>query len=158
MTLDDLTVSFAHLDRERILEDWQWLIGEEGLPILITASGDAFIQDPFSLEISFLDVIAGDLRKVAISGDEFKTLLSEPEFVKSHFGVEMISDLMNSDINLESSQVYSFKIPPVLGGAQSIDNVGPTDIEVHFSLAGQIHKRVRDLPEGTPVSSVKLES
>ena len=31
-----------------------------------------------------------------------------------------------------------------------------TDIEVHFSLNGQIHRQIKDLPEGTPVTGLHL--
>ena len=44
LTWNDLTVSFEHLDRERLIEDWKWLVGSS-LPILITSVGDAFLQN-----------------------------------------------------------------------------------------------------------------
>ncbi|MCO1337166.1 hypothetical protein MO867_22875, partial [Microbulbifer sp. OS29] len=44
MNLNDFTVNFKHLNREKLLEDWVWLIGKDKLPIMVTALGDAFLQ------------------------------------------------------------------------------------------------------------------
>lgn len=57
---------------------------------------------------------------------------------------------------LERGQVYGFEIPPVLGGSFDAENLVPSDLVVHFSLAGQIHRQVKDLPPGTPISQIKL--
>jgi hypothetical protein len=46
ITLNDLTVNFRHLDPMALLDDWRWLIGERKRAVLITALGDAFVQDP----------------------------------------------------------------------------------------------------------------
>ena len=53
MTLNDLTVDFSHVEREKLLSSWIWLIGERKLPILISSSGDAFVQDIDDGSISF---------------------------------------------------------------------------------------------------------
>jgi len=41
----DLIVDFNHLDSREILAAWQWLIGPNKLPILLSSVGDAFLQD-----------------------------------------------------------------------------------------------------------------
>ena len=45
MTLADLTVDVDHLDRDRLLDDWRWLIGSAKRLVLVSAIGDAFLQD-----------------------------------------------------------------------------------------------------------------
>ena len=156
MTLDDLTVNFSHLKREEILSDWVWLIGKNKLPILLTASGDAFLQDTNDNSISILDVGAGEVHNVAGSFEEFKELLSDKEFVVNYLAVDMVGDLMQNNIVLNQGQIYSFKKPPILGGEYILENIEPTDIEVHFSITGQIHKKVKDLPAGTPINEVSI--
>ncbi|MEI8571685.1 hypothetical protein J0667_07000 [Methylomonas sp. WH-1] len=71
MTLDDLTVNFEHLNRETILEDWEWLIGKRKQPILLAASGDAFLQDIENGTVHILDVAANQVGLVAESIDKF---------------------------------------------------------------------------------------
>jgi hypothetical protein len=157
MTLNDLTVNFKHLERESILSDWVWLIGKSRLPILLSASGDAFLQDLISGEITCLDTAAGELFKVAEDIDEFQQLLSDTKFVVNHFAVEMVGDLIKNSVTLKSGEIYSFKKPPALGGDYVLTNIEPTDIEVHFSISGQIHEQIKDLPEGTRINNVYVD-
>ena len=157
MNLNDLTVNFAHLDRQALVSDWSWLIGKSKLPILLLASGDAFVQDAKAGSVHFLDVGAGTLSQVTPSFEKFKHLLSDRDFVLKYFAVDMIADLRQSGCTLAPGQIYSFKIPPILGGAYALENVEPTDIEVHYSVAGQVHEQVSNLPEGAAISGISIK-
>jgi hypothetical protein len=156
MTLNDLTVNFDHLNQETILADWEWLIGKNKLPILITAFGDAFVQDKTDKTILFLDVGATNLSLIANSGSEFESFLSDREFVGSYFGVQMVGDLRLSGLILQSGQIYSFIKPPNLGGDYELTNFEVTDVGVHFSMFGQISQQVENLPAGTPIKEFKI--
>jgi len=151
ITMNDLTVNFSHLDRDTLLEDWQWLIGPSKLPTLLTAAGDAFIQDADDGTVHFLDVGRGEIHAVAGSDEELRSLLASKDFVVNYLAVQMVGAMMKAGRRLEPSQIYSFKVPPVLGGQYDLNNVEATEIAVHFSLAGQLHEKVRNLPPGTPI-------
>ena len=157
MTLDDLTVNFEHLNREELLSEWKWLIDDINLPILISASGDAFVQNVNNGSVSCLDTATAEVFEVASDISEFHRLLTEIEFVENHFAVNMVDDLINNGIRLEPGKVYSYKKPPVLGGDYVLENIEPTDIDVHFSITGQIHCQVKYLPEGTIISDIKIK-
>lgn len=109
MDLNDLTVNFAHLDCQAVLEDWSWLIGNSKLPILLLASGDAFVQDTDTDAVHFLDVGVCALTEVATSFDEFKSLLSDKEFVLNYFAVEMVTDLRHYGCLLNPGQFIASK-------------------------------------------------
>ncbi len=156
MTLDDLTVNFEHLNRETLLEDWEWLIGEKKLPILLAASGDAFLQDTEDGTVHFLDVAANQVGLVAESANEFESLLSDRDFVGEYLSVQMVGDLRLKGLVLETGQIYSFIKPPTLGGPYALDNIEITDIEVHFSLNGQIGRQIKNLPPGTPIKGITI--
>lgn len=51
---------------------------------------------------------------------------------------------------------FSFITPLCLGGEDSVDNLEASDPVVTVSLLGQIHDRIRDLPEGAPLTDFKL--
>jgi hypothetical protein len=155
--MNDLTVNFSHLERETILEDWRWLIGPTKQPILLAAIGDAYVQDPDDDTVHLLDVGAGALELIADSVEEFQELLGDSEFVTGSFVPQIVVNLRNAGKPLEAGQIYSYEHPPVLGGEYSVENMVPTDISVHFSVLGQIHRQVKDLPEGTSISEVKIE-
>lgn len=157
ITIDDLTVDFKHLNASTLLADWEWLIGTKKLPILISAIGNAFIEDVEDGSIHVLDVGSGELRLIADTSSEFRDLLGDEEFVADEFVVQIIGEFLAHGPKLMAGQIYSFKHPPVLGGEFDIENLEPTDMEVHFSIHGQIHHQVRDLPPGTPITEIKFE-
>ncbi|MCK7598804.1 DUF1851 domain-containing protein [Microbulbifer sp. CAU 1566] len=157
MTLNDLTVNFSHLEREKILSDWRWLIGDEKLPILITAFGEAFLQDVNDNSVHFLNVADGVISHIAASPEALKAKLSDKEFVSEFLAVQAVGDLRQADKLLEHGQVYSFKLAPALGGDITADNLEPSDIEVHFSVLGQIQEQVKNLPNGTEVERVEFQ-
>ena len=157
MTLDDLTVSFSDLDRATLLEDWDWLIGNDRLPVLVTLAGDAFVQDSKSGEVLFLDTVEGKLVSVADSGADFQELLTDKDFVVEHFAVTLLEPLLSDNQRPSKGQLFSFRTPPVLGGSFETDNLEASDISVHFSTLGQIWKQVKDLPEATRISGVTIE-
>ena len=156
MTLDELTVNFSHLNRKRLLSDWEWLIGKGKLPILLTAGGNAFVQDTGDNSVHFLDTTWTQLSKIAEDPEEFRQLLRNKEFVETYLSVPMISDLVESGLRLNKGEIYSFQIPLALGGKGELSNVEANDIEVHFSIAGQLQHQCKDLPEGTPIRNIKL--
>lgn len=157
MTLDDLTVNFAHLERESLLSDWVWLIGAEKLPTLLAASGDAFVQDRNNGSVHWLDSGEANLEQVATNQEEFSELLTNKEFVVEYLAVQMIGDLIHNGKELKKGQIYSLSKPYILGGEYSLENIEPTNIEVHFSILGQIHNQVRNLPKGTPATSITIK-
>ena len=142
MTLNDLTVNIEYLERDSLLSDWEWLLGGVYLPILISASGDAFVQNVNNGQVWWLDTGGAELSQVAGSLEEFNELLSDKEFVIDCFAVEMIGDLIQSEKVLSVGQIYSLSKPWLLGGKYELSNIEPTDIEVHFSLTGQIAQQV----------------
>lgn len=150
--MDDLTVDFRHLERERVLEDWRWLIGPGKQPILLAAIGDAFLRDDGDGSVWCLDVGAPGLLQVAGSVEEFQAKLGDREFVMDRLAVDAVVDLRENGKPLEPGQIYSFIQPPFVGGQHEFKNIEPCDISVHFSILGQLAEKVKDLPEGTRIS------
>lgn len=50
------------------------------------------------------------------------------------------------------SQCVGFRQPLFLGGADDLDNLELSDIDVYWHLMSQIIEQVRDLPAGTPIA------
>ena len=65
MTLNDLTVNFSHLERDSLLSEWEWLLDGEYLPILLSASADAFVQNINNGQVWWLDLGGGEFSQVA---------------------------------------------------------------------------------------------
>ena len=102
--------------------------------------------------IYWLDAGAGRLTEIASSLEEFQQLRQQYANAVKWFATQLVGDIMQSGARLTRGQCFGYKVPPVLGGKWEPANFEPTDLSVHFSILGQIHRQVRDLPEGTPIS------
>ncbi|MGB0850483.1 MAG: T6SS immunity protein Tdi1 domain-containing protein [Bacteroidia bacterium] len=151
ITWNDLKVDFNHIDQNRLTESWNWLIGTDKKPILISSLGDLFLADKNGI-CYWLNVGEGILEKVADSTDEFKAKLKDNEQVNEWFLIGLIEKLKESGLQLTDKHLYGYKTLPVLGGEYEPENFELTDIEVHFELSGQIQKQIKDLPDGTKVN------
>ncbi len=58
---------------------------------------------------------------------------------------------------LADQDVYSFKVPPVLGGQFDVANIEVMPFVVTANLAGQLHQQIKELPPGTKISAFKME-
>jgi hypothetical protein len=156
ITMNDLTISPQGIDIETLLNDWEWAMPEPLRPVLLTAMGDAFAQGQ-SGAVYYVDVVGGCIHQVADDGASFKALLNDREFVTDHLFPSRIVELREAGLTLEPRQVYSHKQMLVLGGSDEIENIETTDVSVHISIHGQVHRQVKDLPEGTPISDIRIE-
>ena len=156
ITMNDLTVNFKHLDRDNLLADWHWLIGPARLPILLPSIGNAFVQDTGDGSVYLLDVGAAEVIPVADDFENFQKLLDDNAFVMNLFAAKMVVSLREAGLALQPGQIYSFKRPPILGGEYALENVEATDIEVHFSILGQLTQQVKPLPPGILITGVSI--
>lgn len=147
----DLQVNFSNIDQNRLLESWNWLIGNDKRPILISSIGDLFLADENGI-CYWLNVGEGILERIAESVEEFKVKLNNNEQVDEWFLIGLVEKLKENGLELRDNHLYGYKKLPVLGGEYEPDNFELTDIEVHFELSGQIHKQIKYLPEGTKVN------
>ncbi len=156
MHLNSLIKDINIIDTRDICSDWKWLLDNHEEVILVSAIGDMFLLGK-DKAIYWLDVGMGELTCVAESIDEFQNLLREEEKINIWLLPQLVSKLVSAGKVLGKNQVYSFKRPPALGGDYSIGNFDTTDISVHFSIFGQIHKQIWDLPDGTKINSVNIK-
>ncbi|MGO8670486.1 MAG: T6SS immunity protein Tdi1 domain-containing protein [Capsulimonadaceae bacterium] len=154
ITLNDLTVGFRHLDRESLLDEWRWLIGDKKQPVLLTCLGNAFVQDIDDASVQLLDVAAGELLPIAQTAREFEALLRDEDFVTEWFAPGVVVQLRENGRALPPGKIFSFVVPPFAGGEFSLYNLEPLDIPVHFALLGQLCREARDAPPGTQIVAI----
>ena len=154
ITRDDLFVQTSP-DRPDLLDNWRWLVGPEAKLFLVSSLGDAFLMD--SNGVNWLNVGDGSYTKVAESVADFQSMLSSPDKVNEWFFPQLVGDILTAGLTRAPNECFGFKLAPVLGGEYEPQNFEPTDLLSHFSMLGQIHEQVRDLPEGTPILGVKTE-
>ena len=156
ITWNELTVNFQTHTEEDLLEEWRWLLGDSMQLCLVSSMGDMFLGNAEG-QIFWLDAGTGQLQQVAESQPEFQQLMQRPENANQWFMPQLVGDLISSGVCLGPGQCYSYKKPPVLGGKIEPGNFEPTDLSVHFSILGQIHRQVKDLPPGTEISNIDIK-
>jgi len=151
ITWKDLSIDFSNIDWNKLIVDWIWLIGNDKEPIIISSIGDMFLKDNNG-KIYWLNVGEGLLDFVSDNIDDFKSKLKENSQVDEWFMIELVQQIKESGLELVNGKLYGYKKLPAIGGDYIPENFELTDLEVHFSLAGQIHKQIKDLPDGTKVN------
>jgi len=151
ITQEDFVARVSPEKLADLMSDWEWLVGSGSKAVMVTALGDAFVRradDTFA----YLNIAYGTLRKVAASADGFGRKLSDAEFINEYFAPHVIGMFYEHGFErLPENHCFSFRILPILGGEADPSNIDVTDVDVHFSLAGQIHFQIKDLVPGTPI-------
>jgi hypothetical protein len=151
-----LTIKTDGLPFDTLLSDWRWLVPPDFTPVLMTAFGDLFLRNR-SGGVHFLDLMSGEFKPVAESQEEFDRLCEDKERRRSWFVGSLFAEVRKQLGDLSAGQCYSCKKPLSLGGQLESDNFERTDLQVHYSILGQLHQQTRHLPLGTKIDSVKIE-
>lgn len=151
-----LTIKTDGLPFDTLLSDWRWLVSPDFTPVLITAFGDLFLCDR-SGRIHFLDLMTGEFKPVAETQEEFDRLCEDRERRRSWFASFLFTEVRKLQGDLSTGECYSCKKPLSLGGQLEPDNFERTDLQVHYSILGQLHQRTRGLPPGTKIDSIQIE-
>jgi hypothetical protein len=138
-------------------ESWRWSVPERVHPLLITALGDVFVLTRDS-KVYFLDTENGKFDIVADSFGEWQTLLRDPQNIASWFRPQFVQQLKQRYGSLKEPYVFSPTIPLVLSGKLTPDNYTPSRWDAHLHVMGQIHRQVKDLPPGTRITKIHVDS
>lgn len=155
VTWDDLTIDLTNIDVREVYEDWNWLVNEKIMPLMMTKFGDLFFIKENG-KVYFLDTIEGEVKSICNSKEEFVAFINQKENIENYLLSYIIVDLINNNHIPSSKECYSFETPPILGGKIEADNVTIMSILVSISITGQIHRQVKDLPEGAAISGFKI--
>ena len=128
----DLTVNFSHLNRHDLVENWHWLVGAEKQPILVSSTGDMFLEGDHGC-VYFLDTNRGTMREISTSIDDFKAMLLEEGFIDEIFHPVAVSALMKSGGALPPGHVFA---APSGAASREPENRVPLEMAEHFKRTG----------------------
>jgi hypothetical protein len=132
---------------------WEWLLPEveKCELLLVTALGDAFLRAPTG-EVLFLNVGSARVDFVAPNQDFWLTMLSDPDAVATWFAPDLVASVRSKLGQLKPDMVYYPLHPPALGGEWEPENFDTRRWDAYLWVEGHIHRQVKDLPPGTPVT------
>jgi hypothetical protein len=151
MTVDPVLTFQPGTDSVRALRlHWQWLLGERWTLRLCSVLGDVFLALP-SGSVWWLSTATGGLEQVADTPEQFEQQLVG-ERHDEWFLPGLVAVLRAQGHALAPDQCYSFRVFPVFAeGSFSAENLYPLSAAVHFRESGQLHERLRQLPDGASV-------
>jgi hypothetical protein len=145
----ELTRTFDAQTLANALDSWGWIGLEGKTPVFTSALGDVFFRaaDGFW----FLDRLAGTLTHPWETAEQLQADLDTAEGQSRYLSANLVWAAHERGLVLSSTQVYDFAVPPIMGGAQGVENLAVSDFEAAVNIAGQIHDQLRSVPPGTPI-------
>ena len=138
------------------LSDWHWIPEVAGKsPLAATAFGDVFLEGDDG--VWFLDTVEGKLTLEWESPASLQAQLNTAEGQDRYLMAGLARAAYEAGLAPGDREVFSFKVPPVLGGPLVPDNLEVGDLGVALSVAGQIHQQVKDLPPGSTITGVTID-
>ncbi|MFM2288454.1 MAG: hypothetical protein RL684_1597 [Pseudomonadota bacterium] len=153
MNLTDYLLEQRGHDWSVLLSGWGPDLPEDFTLWMVNRLGDLIIVLPDG-SVSLFDVGDGKLTRLADSRDHFVQLIDEGDNANQWLAIPLVDACVAAGMRLGTEECYGFKIPPMLGGSYSIDNLEPTSLPVHYGLLADIHRQTRDLPDGTKLRVV----
>jgi hypothetical protein len=127
---------------------------EAGWPakiIALSRSGDAFIAQ-LDGKVWWLDTGGGELTEVAPSAAAFLQLLEDPTTARHLLLAPVVEEFVRIHGPIPVGKCLGFTQLPILGGSYSLANRWLAPAVEHFGLTGDMHRQIRDLPDGKRVN------
>lgn len=156
MELSDYLIDQDGKDWRNLLSDWLPALPSQFTIWLVNRLGDIFFV-PDDGSVQMLDIGSGEVKRLANSRDDFAAKIDRDDNAADWLQIYLVDDCVAAGMRLRPTECYGFKIPPILGGEYSVENVEPTDMAVHYSIQAQIYWQVKDLPPGTEIHGVEIK-
>ncbi|WP_148087920.1 DUF1851 domain-containing protein [Gemmata obscuriglobus] len=128
-------------------------VAEDSVPWRMNRYGDLFLISSDGA-VSMLDVGTGTLTTVASNATSFDAQLTDEEIADQWLMGSLVESAVAAGLMIGRGECYGFKRPPVLGGDYTVENTFVLPVSEHLAFLGELHKQLRDMPDG---SSVELK-
>jgi hypothetical protein len=133
-----------------VLAEWRWKIGGAAQVIELSLAGDAFLRLADG-HVWWLDTGAGTLIEIAPSVAAFYKLLDTPKEAVKLLLAPVVEQFVRDQGPIPPGKCLGFTQFPVLGGVYTAENRWLAPIVEHFGITGDLHRQIRDLPDGAKV-------
>ncbi len=152
-----LLFDLTQLDVVQALTYWRWrLPAEPVVPLAMSRFGDWFLRDE-SGNVLRLAMLDGSLISVAASEEEFNTLKMNDDQLVDWFWDGLNYALHNAGMVPGSMQAFGFKVPPVIGGAVTLDNIYLVPMLSYQAWLAQLHQQLTLLAPGTRIERIDVD-
>lgn len=151
MDIADYLIDQEGQDWVTLLEPWYWKLPNSFQMWLVNKLGDLILvlEDE---QIYFFDIAAGTIEWIAEDRDDFVEKINEDDNAELWLGISLVDGCIASGMTLTQNQCFGYITSPVLGGEFEVSNLEPTELRLYYSIHGQIHEQIKDVPEGSTVT------
>jgi hypothetical protein len=146
-----LLIRTNRADTPQLLDCWEWLIGRDKHPLVMTKFGDWFLADP-ERRVHWLDLLEGTCTQVADSVAAFEQLMVQEEELDLWFMLPLCYRLHDDGQIPGDDQCFGFKIPPKLGAPVDLSNVEVANLMAYQVWMAEIAK----ILPGTKVDAITI--
>jgi len=139
-----------------LLAEWRWKVGGAATLLHVSRSGDAFGTHPDG-HVWWLDTGGGELAEVAGSVTAFEALINDAAVAARLLLSPVVMEFVRLHGPFPVGRCLGYTMLPVLGGTYTVENRWLAPIHEHFGVTGELHRQLRDFPDGTPVQIRLLE-
>jgi hypothetical protein len=132
------------------LAEWRWRLGGRARLVALSRAGDAFVRLA-NEQVWWLDCGSGSLTEVAASVVAFEHLLNQPINAAKLLLAPVIEASVRRDGPFQPGTCLAFTQLPILGGSYALENRWRAPATEHLGLTGELHRQLRDTPDGTSV-------
>jgi hypothetical protein len=153
MRLEDYIIDQAGKNWSELLAPWASLVPERFTLFVVNRFGDAFMifEDR---SIHMLDVGAYTVTKVAEDREDFADKMDQDDNANNWLMISLVDSCVAAGLEPSGAQCYGFKIPPILGGEYSVQNVALISLAQHYAFHADIYRQTKDLRHGSRVNLV----
>ncbi|MEL6108533.1 MAG: T6SS immunity protein Tdi1 domain-containing protein [Planctomycetota bacterium] len=151
MQMDDYLLDHAEVDWSSVLAPWHWLLPASLTIWIVNRFGDIFAVLDDGCVYMF-DVGRGTIERVAESREHFGDLLDTDDNASDWLMIPLVDDLVAGDKTLKPGECYGYALNPVLGGDYTTGNTIVLPLGEHYRFNAEIHRQIKDLPDGAEVT------
>ena len=134
------------IDWQQCLSTWQHRLPNTFTIWIVNRFGDLFmIYEDGSLH--HLDVQLGTITKRADTKAEFLNKLTEENNATDWLYMDYVDLANTAELKLKPGECYTFKLPPVLSGEYTRENLCTTQLDKNYAFLADVHQQIKDLPE-----------
>ncbi|HEY1495876.1 MAG TPA: DUF1851 domain-containing protein [Candidatus Solibacter sp.] len=142
MNIDEYLIDQSGRDWVAMLSGWSEILPASFTVWLVNRFGDvvAVLDDE---SVHLLDIGVGTFARVAGSRKRFAELMNIPKNANNWLAIPLVDRCAAAGLVLGPGQCYGYKIPPLLGGEYSVENVALVDLAENYGVLAEVWRRVR---------------
>lgn len=127
------------------LASWAFLLPRRFSLLFANRFGDVFIvQEDGSVHM--LNLATGTLDRLADKIEDLADLLEVDVLRQNWLMTNLVDQCIEAGLLLKPGEVYSYKVPPSLGGTMELDNVEIMPAADHYHAMAEIQLMLDELP------------